>query len=55
MLRDLRTGRDFRYRQNLVDAVNDLDRQALESAIARVAGLAFVDMIGGDVAKFSGE
>jgi zinc protease len=52
MLRDLRTGRNFRYRQKMVDIVNDLDHEALEAAIGRLAELVFVDMIGGDVEKF---
>jgi len=55
LLSDLRTGRNFRYQERVVAAVNDLDRDQLLAALQTVAGSTFVDFVGGDVAKFSAE
>ena len=52
MLRDLRTGRDFRYRQKIVDAAKELNDEEVLAAVQRLASQGFVDLVGGDVSKF---
>ena len=55
MLRDLRTGRDFGYRQRRVDVAKTLDQESILAAISRIPAGGFVDLIGGDVSKCDGE
>ena len=55
LLSDVRTGRDFRFREKVVMAAEELSYDDIRSALGRIADAAFVDLKGGDVAKFGGE
>ena len=55
LLADLRQGRSIEFHQTVVDAASDLTSDDLRAALEVFDGSAFVDMVGGDVAKFGSE
>ena len=55
LLSDLRIGRDFRFHQQVVNAIEDVGHEELLAALLGISSSTFVDIKGGDVAKFAGE
>jgi len=55
LLTDVRTGRDFRFHEQVVMAAENLSYDDVRAALQRVSEANFVDLKGGDVAKFGGE
>ena len=55
LLTDVRTGRDFRFHEQVVMAAEDLSSDDIRVALQRLSEANFVDLKGGDVAKFGGE